>query len=55
MNANKKNWVLSLLIDTSKNEIHENNRNNFNFLSWSQYDRVNIIEVDTFKDLCTER
>lgn len=54
MNANKKNWVLSLLIDTSKNEIHENNRNNFNFLSWSQYDRVNIIEVDTFKDLCTK-
>ena len=54
MSGNKKNWVLSLLIDNSKNEIHDMNRSNFNFLSWSQYDRVNIIEVDTFKDLCTK-
>lgn len=54
MGEKKKNWVLSLLVDNIQNRTHAENRCNFNFLSWSQYDRVNIIEVNTFKDLCTK-
>ena len=45
-----KSWIISFYSDNE--QVSNDNRENHDFLSWSSYDRVEISEASSFKEIC---
>lgn len=47
----EKSWIISFYSDNEQ-LLDDKNRENYKFLSWSSYDRIELTEVNTFKEMC---